>query len=77
MDQPRSNMNDKDLLGLADVFSVPILTPTAFRDRLGNPSDEWCLSPLEKRGSACLLHDLFRLPDALACSCNTTAYSLL
>ena len=48
MDQPRSNMNDKDLLGLAEVFSVPILTPTAFRDRLGNPSDEWCLSPLEK-----------------------------
>ena len=31
---------DKDLLVLADVFSVPILTPAAFRDRMGNPADE-------------------------------------
>ena len=31
---------DKDLLGLAEVFSVPILTPTAFRNRMGNPSDD-------------------------------------
>ena len=29
------------------------------------------LSPLENRRSDCLLHDLFRLPAALAQSCNT------
>ena len=28
---------EEDLLVLAEVFSVPILTPAAFRDRLSNP----------------------------------------
>ena len=31
---------DEDLLVLAEGFSVPILTPNAFRDRMGNLIDE-------------------------------------